>query len=401
MEVQKEYIKINHIPAIRWGKQSNKIIIAVHGNQSNKEDTVIQIFSEYAVRNGYQVISFDLPEHGERMNDNYRCVVWQCVSELKMVLTYAKTIGSSIGLFACSMGAFFGLLAYAKDDLEVAYFLSPVVDMRRMIENMMVAFQISKEQLKKVKEIATPIGQTLIWEYYQYVVQDPIMVWKTPTYILYGGKDQLCESDTIDAFVKQFGADLTIYEEGEHFFHSREQLDFFENWLQKQAIIRELREDEKGLIPEFLYEAIFQRVGEPIVSKDIIYQPDLRNYFEDFGRKGDYCLIAEVENMVVGAVWTRIWNGDLKGYAYIDDMTPELAISLYKEYRGKRIGTRLMKSMLTLLKREGYERISLSVQKDNYAFAMYKEVGFEIAKELEGEYLMVCNLSYYETELLH
>ena len=66
----KNNFKISNIPAVLWGDKSEKIFIAVHGNMSNKEDAVIQILAEEADRKGYQVLSFDLPEHGERKNDN-------------------------------------------------------------------------------------------------------------------------------------------------------------------------------------------------------------------------------------------------------------------------------------------------------------------------------------------
>jgi ribosomal protein S18 acetylase RimI-like enzyme len=87
----------------------------------------------------------------------------------------------------------------------------------------------------------------------------------------------------------------------------------------------------------------------------------------------------------VGAVWTRIING----FGNVDDKTPEFAISLYPEYRGRGIGTNLMREMLELLRSKGYKQTSLAVQKENYAVKMYKAVGFEIAKELEEEYLMM------------
>lgn len=112
-------------------------------------------------------------------------------------------------------------------------------------------------------------------------------------------------------------------------------------------------------------------------------------YVENFGKfKTDMCLVAEAEGKVVGAVWVRI----MRDYGHIDDATPSFAISLYKEYRGLGIGTELMKSMLALLKKKGYEKASLAVQKENYAVKMYKKVGFDICDENEEEYIMVCYL---------
>lgn len=153
--------------------------------------------------------------------------------------------------------------------------------------------------------------------------------------------------------------------------------------------IRALREKEKELLKDFLYEAIFIPEGVEAPDRDIIEKPELRIYYEDFGKKdADHCLVAEDEGKVIGAVWTRIMND----YGHIDDKIPSFAISLYREYRGRGIGTKLMQEMLNLLKEKGYKRASLAVQKANYAVRMYKNVGFETLDENEEEYIMVCRL---------
>ena len=154
-------------------------------------------------------------------------------------------------------------------------------------------------------------------------------------------------------------------------------------------LIRKLCSGESGLLKDFLYQAIFIPEGAEAPARDIIERPELRIYYEDFGRGfGDHCLVAESEGRVVGAVWTRIMND----YGHVDDETPSFAISLIPEYRNKGIGTNLMREMLSLLKECGYKQASLAVQKANYAVRMYKEVGFEIIDENEEEYIMVCRL---------
>ncbi len=156
--------------------------------------------------------------------------------------------------------------------------------------------------------------------------------------------------------------------------------------------IREIKPSEIYLLKDFLYEAIFQRDEENPLPKDIINKPELRVFIEGFGKPDDCCLVADIDGKVVGAVWTRILSGEVKGYGNVDEDTPEFAISLYKEYRNMGIGTALMRRMLELLKERGYKRASLAVQKDNYAVRMYKKVGFKIVKESEEEYLMICDL---------
>ena len=153
--------------------------------------------------------------------------------------------------------------------------------------------------------------------------------------------------------------------------------------------IRKMTAQEYPLLDDFLYEAIFVPEGVEPPSKSIITAPELQIYVKDFGTsKDDFSLVAEVENKIIGAVWVRIMND----YGHIDDRTPSLAISLYKKYRGQGIGSSLIKEMLSLLQAHGYKRVSLSVQKANYAAKLYQKIGFIIIKEIGDEWIMTYNL---------
>ena len=146
--------------------------------------------------------------------------------------------------------------------------------------------------------------------------------------------------------------------------------------------LRNLRVDETNLLKDFLYEAIFIPEGVEPPAREIIERPELKLYYEGFGSgRADHCIVAEEDGQVVGAVWTRTMND----YGHIDDETPSFAISLYKEYRGRGIGTRLMKEMLELLRSQGYKKASLAVQKANYAVRMYEKVGFKTVDENDEE----------------
>lgn len=179
-----------------WGEDSTKVVIAVHGNLSSKADIPIRILAEEAVPLGYQVLSFDLPEHGDRKDDPILCKAQNCVLDLKKA----------------------------------------VVDMQRLIQNMMKWFGVTKEQLHGEKEISTPMGQKLYWDYYQYVMENPIMKWNAPTSILYGKKDELCEYDVVSSFCSRFNCSLTISDITEHYFHTKEDLTIYREWL-RQSIL--------------------------------------------------------------------------------------------------------------------------------------------------------------------
>ena len=229
-----EKIKINNIPSIIWGEKSNRVFIAVHGNMSNKEDDVIKILAEKVINRGYQLLSFDLPEHGERKDDtNYLCIVQNCVNDLKLIMEYAKANYEEINLWACSMGAYFSLLAYKDEEIKQCAFLSPVVNMKVIIDNMMLWNNTTEKELEEKQEIKTDFGQTLYWDYYEYVKNNPITNWNKKTFVLYGNKDNLQDENIIKDFCNNFNCSLLILENGEHFFHTEEQLKFYENWIDK------------------------------------------------------------------------------------------------------------------------------------------------------------------------
>lgn len=153
--------------------------------------------------------------------------------------------------------------------------------------------------------------------------------------------------------------------------------------------IREMKKTEPLILKDFLYEAIFVPEGVLPPDKEVVNLPELQVYTAGFGStKDDLCLVAEVGDKIVGAVWVRIMDD----YGHVDDETLSLAMSLYKEYRNLGIGTDLLMTMLKLLKSKGYEKVSLSVQKSNYAVSMYKKAGFEVIDENEEEYIMICGL---------
>lgn len=154
-------------------------------------------------------------------------------------------------------------------------------------------------------------------------------------------------------------------------------------------IYRKLRNDEYDLLKRFLYEAIYIPEGITPPDRSIVELPELALYYNEFGNEAaDFCVVAEDECGVVGAAWTRIMDD----YGHVDDETPSLAMSVLKDYRGQGIGTRLLQELIALLSEKGYKRISLSVQKANYAVRMYETAGFRTIQENGDEYIMVCDL---------
>lgn len=133
-------------------------------------------------------------------------------------------------LIANSIGAFFAMSSLDGTLIDQAYFISPVVDMEKLIGNMMMWANVTERELAEKSEIPTQFGETLSWPYLCYVREHPI-VWQVPTRILYGEYDNLTSQETISTFAKRVGAELTVMQGGEHWFHTEQQMRFLDDWI--------------------------------------------------------------------------------------------------------------------------------------------------------------------------
>lgn len=133
---------------------------------------------------------------------------------------------------ANSIGAYFSMCALNNEQIDKVFFISPVIDMEKLILDMMGWANITEEKLCEKQQISTEFGETLSWEYLCYVRKHPVK-WSVPTYILYGDKDNLTSQETIRAFANDINAELTIMKNGEHWFHTAEQMEFLDSRIKK------------------------------------------------------------------------------------------------------------------------------------------------------------------------
>jgi len=225
----KRTLSIESIPAIVWGPPKDDGYLFVHGRMSRKEDA--EGFAKIAAGKGYQVISFDLPEHGERKGEAYRCTVQNAVHDLQTISDFAISKWGTLSLFGSSLGAYFSLVAYRELKFNKCLFQSPILDMENLIQSMMKSANVTEEMLRERREIPTPMGETLSWPYYEFVRENPIVKWNNPTCILYGSKDALTPRNVVDTFVANFHCNLAVLQNGEHYFHTEEQSMAVEKWL--------------------------------------------------------------------------------------------------------------------------------------------------------------------------
>lgn len=233
MSVGKDVVYIGKIPVHIWGEPSSVVYLYVHGQGGNKEEAAL--LADIICRHGAQVLSIDLPEHGERKDEEAGFDPWIIVPELHLIMNFVKRRWSRVSLYAVSIGAWFSMQSLGDEPLQNCLFVSPVVDMAQLIEKMMKWAGVTEKQLEEEREIETSFGQTLSWDYWKYAVEHPITSWKIPTEILHGEKDDLTDYDTIRRFSDRFHCDLTFVKNGGHWLHSEEEHMALRKWILRKT----------------------------------------------------------------------------------------------------------------------------------------------------------------------
>ena len=171
---------------------------------------------------------------------------WEAREEFLAYFKAARRDGTKVLVIANSIGAFFAMQALDETRVDRALFVSPVVDMERLIETMMAGEGITEPELRQRGEIKTEFGETLSWRYLQDVRQHPIR-WRVPTAILYGSGDALMPRETVEAFARRTGAVLTVMEGGEHWFHTKAQMQCLDAWVRANTVdLAEEPDERKG-----------------------------------------------------------------------------------------------------------------------------------------------------------
>lgn len=155
---------------------------------------------------------------------------WEAKAEFPQFFEKQRKQCDRLTLAANSIGAFFSMSSLDETLIDRAYFISPVVDMKNLIENIMLWTGVSERELAEKQEIPTQFGETLSWAYLTYV-REHLVLWQVPTRILYGAHDNLTSLETIRAFAEKTGAELTVMPDGEHWFHTEWQMQFLDQWI--------------------------------------------------------------------------------------------------------------------------------------------------------------------------
>ena len=193
-----------------------RLVIYIHGKGGNAEEAkhYQPLFAES------DVICFDYQSKNP----------WEAKIEFSHFYDMHSKGCDAVILVANSIGAFFAMSALSEKKISQALFISPIVNMEKLIMDMMLWSKVTEDELQSKKEISTAFGETLSWEYLCYVRKYPIK-WHIPTCILYGGKDNMTSRETISEFADSIGATLSVMEDGEHWFHTDEQMRVLDDWI--------------------------------------------------------------------------------------------------------------------------------------------------------------------------
>ncbi len=196
------------------------LVVYVHGQGGNAKEA-----KHYCpLFQNSEVIGFDYQSE----------VPWDAKEEFSQFFDKICCDYQSVTIVANSIGAFFVMNALADRKIDRVFFISPIVNMSKLIEDMMEWAGVLEDELRNKGIIETSFGQTLSWEYLTYVRNNPIE-WRIPTHILYGDKDHLTPLEVISAFAEQNGASLEIMSGGEHWFHTEEQMKYLDDWIKSYA----------------------------------------------------------------------------------------------------------------------------------------------------------------------
>lgn len=158
--------------------------------------------------------------------------------------------------------------------------------------------------------------------------------------------------------------------------------------------IRELKKEEYNFLEEMLFMAVYVHEDEEPYPKSVIYIPEVYKYINNFGeRKYDIAFVAVDEKKLIGCIWGRVFDENEKGYAYIDNQTPEISLAVLSQYRNKGLGEKLIDTIANYYNKEGFKRISLSTDKRNRSKNLYYRKGFQIEKENDVDYIMIKNIT--------
>ncbi|MEX2132920.1 MAG: GNAT family N-acetyltransferase [Acidimicrobiia bacterium] len=153
--------------------------------------------------------------------------------------------------------------------------------------------------------------------------------------------------------------------------------------------IRTAQPDDIELLKEALHISVVWDADEPSSLEQAVGHPELLQYWENWGRRGDLGVVAERDGHYLGAAFGRLFTEDRPSYGFVDELTPEVGIGIIADERGKGLGRQMMLQLEDLYREFGSSRLSLSVNFTNPARHLYESLGYTEVGQDENSAQMV------------
>ena len=325
--------------ALLIGEKSEKVFLFVHGLHGRKEEALA--FADVAVPKGYQVLGIDLPVERKP---------WEVMPLLIEVRDYLYRNWKSVSIRANSIGSWYSLLAFQGKKVDQAMFVSPLLDMKKFIEGLP-----SRED-----------------DYHARVIKNPITHWDAPTCILHPEVD-LVVSDAVGIdFIREHRCKVTIMPNGEHWFHTPEQLSFLKAW--ERSILNGYEYVTLRERPELIDIAATWFHGKWNVSKEA-YLECMEAYLNKETEYGWYLCLED--SRIIGGM--GVIENDFHDRK---DFSPNVcAVYTEEEYRRQGIAGTLLNMVVEDMRSKGISPLYLVT--DHTGF--YERYGWEFLSMVQGD----------------
>lgn len=212
-----EQIKKEIVNYQKEKRKTKKVAVYIHGLYGSSEE-----YQDYLFLNKeYDVVGLDYQDGNP----------WELKDAIQKEFIKLTKNYKEVVVIASSIGAFYAYEYLSDFDIKHAFFISPIADMFQTIFRIMMEYRVSDKELKEKKEIKLDNGQTLSYDFYQYVSNYKDH-WNVPTDILYGEHDNMVYIENIADFLAHHPhARLTIKQESEHYFHTPKEKEFIKEWI--------------------------------------------------------------------------------------------------------------------------------------------------------------------------
>ena len=231
MSCKPEELLLDGVPALRWGKPGGRAVVGVHGQFSNKHDPVMSRCGDVIASWGDQLITFDLPAHGDRQDDK-AFTPMDASPEVRAFARLARSQSTEVSLLANSIGAYFSLCDTPAGTFDRAWMVSPLLDLEYYIRDIMAEYSVTDEQLEAQTVIDTPRG-VLERSYLRFVEEHPARL-NAPSWMIRGDQDEMVPLNALSRFVGAPGVELVQVEGGQHFLGQPPHLDTVVAWFEER-----------------------------------------------------------------------------------------------------------------------------------------------------------------------